>query len=436
MASSSDSSSGDSSGPSDEEPAKSTVLSRRDVHGWFEEQRKAALAAVGEVASFVPRNDDDDDAVVLLDASKKGLEDISVLSSYRALGKLDLSHNRLRGLGSVAELGASLRSLSLAHNPLASADGVERLGLLTTLDFCYCGLRTLPPLDGLPALLTLLLSGNTLTALPVVAAAGVGDGEEEQGLRELRIDRNQLASVGAAADWMAARGRQLRVLEFGAKFPAQKKNQKNTGWSAQSSAGDMNPLTPEAIAALLRAVAGCCHKLEVLSIPSAGAAAGRLSREERKKRATARKKGATAAGAGGDVRVEGMMLLHALPKLTIVNGYDWVRNLAVVTAAAEAAVRGAEGADEAKEREKKRKEGKRRREDEGACVPPPPSAALGAEVKTEAEAAARKKKRKKAKKQKKAKVAAEEDAAAVAADRKAKRKAKKKVKKEKLLFVE
>ena len=184
------------------------MLSRGDVDGWSkEQQRKEALAAGEEPAADEKEewsDDSEDEAepaatsaatgkVVLLEAAGKGLEDVSVLSHYRALERLDLSSNKLAGLGSIATLGGSMRSLSLAQNPLSSADGVERLGLLTTLDLCECGLAELPALNGLPELVTLLLSGNALTALPVVAAAG-----EETGLRELRIDRNQLTTAGPA----------------------------------------------------------------------------------------------------------------------------------------------------------------------------------------------------------------------------------------------
>ena len=47
---------------------------------------------------------------------------------------------------------------------------------------------------------------------------------------------------------------QLRVLELGAKYSAQKKNQKNTGWKPSDTSG--NPLTADAISFLLGAVAG------------------------------------------------------------------------------------------------------------------------------------------------------------------------------------
>ena len=372
-------------------------LSRDDINSWTGEQRKRAMA---EGAG----GGDSEDAIVLLDASKRGLDDISVLSHYRALERLDLSHNKLCGLGKVAKLGTRLRSLSFAHNPLVSADGVERLKRLTKLDLSDCGLASLPPLGGLSGLTTLLLGGNALTAMPVVVKAGTGSGELEAGLRELQIDRNQLTSV--PVDWMAFSARQLRVLELGAKYVAQIKNQRNKRWEATGSSG--NPLPAEVVTALLSVVAGCCQHLEILSIPSAGVGAGgRLSREERKKRAEAKKKGLTVEG-GGDFNP--IMVLHALPRLKKMNGYNWVRNLDVV-ASAEAAV-----------------------EAHAAVATGQPDEANGAKEKhpreeTEVEVEARKK-RKKAKK--KAKKEAEEAAVAAAAvDKKAKKKKRNQSKQEK-----
>eukprot|EP01043_Picozoa_sp_COSAG02_P033883 COSAG02_NODE_2337_length_9110_cov_417.266837_3_plen_74_part_00 len=72
----------------------------------------------------------------------------------------------------------------------------------------------------------------------------------------------------------------------------------------------------------------------MLNIPSTGAA-GRLSRAERKKRAAARKKQEDGASQhnGRTEEVSGMLLLHALPKLNSVNGYDWVRNMDLASAA-------------------------------------------------------------------------------------------------------
>ena len=375
------------------------MLSRSDVDSWAGEQHKAVLAAE-EKEEWSSDSEDEEvgggssstnTKFLQLDASGKGLTDVTVLSHYRALEELDLSRNKLEGLGSVAELGASLCSLSLAHNPLSSLDGAENLSLLTKLDCCNCGLKSLPPLDGLPELVILLLSGNALTALPVVAAAGTGSGTRERGLRELRIERNRLASAGPA-DWMAVSGRQLRVLELGAKHPPQKKKERNKDWEPGSDS-DVNPLTAEAVTALLGAVAGCCHHLEVLSFPSVGAAT-RLSRAERKKRAQAKKRGivlepAAAGNSGGDGGGGAMQQLHALPNLKEVNGYDWVRDLNAAAAAEApypAAAVATGGADAGKGEKVKR-----------------PRDEVEEPVEAEAEAEARKKRKKEKKKEKKEK---------------------------------
>ena len=195
------------------------MLSRADVEAWSRAQQlgKQAASSAGDDAGAIEEWSDDSedegssgmDKVVLLTASGKALEDVSVLSLYTALQRLDLSDNMLQGAGAVSELGASLQVLSLARNPLSSAEGVERLQLLTTLDLCECGLASLPLLDGLHALVTLLLSGNALTTLPTVTVAN-----EQQGLQELRLDRNNL-TVAGPADWMAVRGRRLRTLDLG-----------------------------------------------------------------------------------------------------------------------------------------------------------------------------------------------------------------------------
>jgi|EP01043_Picozoa_sp_COSAG02_P027996 hypothetical protein len=244
------------------------MLSRADLAAWCKEQQAGEVAgAEGEAAQDGALEDWSDDSedeadaggsgaekLVRLDASGKALDDVSVLSQCTNLQRLDLSNNKLKELGSVAALGGSLTVLSLAQNPLASAEGVERLRVLTTLDLCDCGLTTLPLLDELHALTTLLLSGNALTALPTVVAA-----DEQKGLRELRMDRNNLTTA-IPADWMAVRGRNLRALDLGTKHPAQKKNQKNKDWDASHSTA--NPLTADAIAFLLSAVACVSPVLE------------------------------------------------------------------------------------------------------------------------------------------------------------------------------
>lgn len=235
------------------------MLSRVDLETWSKEQQTKAAPSAGDDALEDWSDDSEDeggsstDKFVRLDASGKALEDVSVLSHYTALQRLDLSHNKLKELGSVAALGRSLQVLSVAQNPLSSAIGVERLRLLTALDLCDCGLVSLPVLDELHALVTLLLSGNALTALPTVAAA-----DEHKGLQELRLDRNELTTAGPA-DWMAVRGRHLRTLDLGTKHPAQKKNQKNKDWDAADSTA--NPLTDDAIVCLLNAVAGVSRVL-------------------------------------------------------------------------------------------------------------------------------------------------------------------------------
>eukprot|EP01043_Picozoa_sp_COSAG02_P033884 COSAG02_NODE_2337_length_9110_cov_417.266837_4_plen_269_part_00 len=234
------------------------MLSRADLAAWSKGEQQQAGAAgelVDSDGGLEDWSDDSEDEAgggrsferyLRLDASEKALEDVSVLSQCTALQWLNLSSNKLKALGSVASLGG-LQVLSLAQNPLGSAQGVERLRLLTTLDLCDCGLTTLPVLDQLHALTTLLLSGNALTALPVVVAA-----DEQKGLRELRLDRNNLTNA-SPTDWMATRGRHLQTLDLGTKHPAQKKNERNKDWDATLSTA--NPLTTEAIAFLLSAVA-------------------------------------------------------------------------------------------------------------------------------------------------------------------------------------
>jgi hypothetical protein len=227
------------------------MLSRADLAAWSAGAASELAESDGGLEYWSDDSDDEaggsgTERFVRLDASGKALDDVSVLSQCTALQWLNLSSNKLNALGSVASLGG-LQVLSLAHNPLGSAQGVEHLRLLTTLDLCDCGLTTLPVLDELHALTTLLLSGNALTALPVVVAA-----DEQKGLRVLRLDRNKLTS-GGPVDWMAARGRHLQTLDLGTKHLAQKKNERNKDWDATHSTA--NPLTTEAIAFLLSAVA-------------------------------------------------------------------------------------------------------------------------------------------------------------------------------------
>eukprot|EP01047_Picozoa_sp_COSAG01_P027301 COSAG01_NODE_1798_length_9184_cov_6.067860_8_plen_500_part_00 len=352
--------------PSSSSSAPST-LNRADVERLAGEQRLALAAKRKAKRIDTPSSGASAvaDAVVELDLSRRGLEDVQVLAHYRKLGRLDLSDNRLsslsclsmntelrwlkasrntgltsEGMSSLASLAhmrvlqldhnhltelspvcsavPSLQTLVVAHNPLVSAEGVERLSGLATLDLCGCGLRQLPSLAGLTKLTKLLLSANALTRPPLLPRAGRRGGDSDDGgggvrargggLRELRLDRNALRDAGGIA-WICGAG--LKVLLLGG-------NPQLMGGASTERGGEGEGEGTTAVAEemgrgelLLAALAGSCKQLEVLSVDGAAHPAG--------------------GGGGGRLSTE---VLHALPRLKRLNGQAWRRDMGLAQWAA------------------------------------------------------------------------------------------------------
>jgi hypothetical protein len=344
--------------PSSSSSAPST-LNRADVERLAEQQRLALAAKRKAKRIDTPSSGASAvaDAVVELDLSRRGLEDVQVLAHYRKLGRLDLSDNRLsslsclsmntelrwlkasrntgltsEGMSSLASLAhmrvlqldhnhltelspvcsavPSLQTLVVAHNPLVSAEGVERLSGLATLDLCGCGLRQLPSLAGLTKLTKLLLSANALTRPPLLPRAGRRGGDSDGGggvrargggLRELRLDRNALRDAGGIA-WICGAG--LKVLALGGN-PQLMGGGDGEGEGTTTVAEEMGRGE-----LLLAALAGSCKQLEVLSVDGA----------------------AHPAAGGGRLSTE---VLHALPRLKRLNGQVWRRDMGLAQRAAE-----------------------------------------------------------------------------------------------------
>ncbi|CAN0130874.1 unnamed protein product [Bubo scandiacus] len=154
-------------------------------------------------------------AVRLLRRNRLGRLPAAALRHLGRLAELDLSHNRLRGLGDGGALAGlrGLRKLSLSHNELG-AEGpgqsprLAELGRLEELDLSFNRLRRLPEglgrLRHLRALDSLMLDGNRLQALPT----GFGS---LQRLKMLNLSSNLLGDL----EELVLQGNQIAILPEG-----------------------------------------------------------------------------------------------------------------------------------------------------------------------------------------------------------------------------
>lgn len=121
----------------------------------------------------------------LLNLAQNQLESF-VLSPFPTLRQLDVSWNRLHGLGAV---GASrdLVALSVAGNPIPSLEGLEGFPSLRHFDASHCQLTSMAPVSSLKKAIAVELWGNQIRRadgvddLPGLFYLGLGDNPFDYG---------------------------------------------------------------------------------------------------------------------------------------------------------------------------------------------------------------------------------------------------------------
>ena len=138
---------------------------------------------------------------LVLDASDRGLEDLTGVVGLTGLRRLDLSRNAVADLSPLAEL-VTLRDLDLSENRIGDLQPLSRLYALERLNLSGNRVADVGPLGELPRLRVLVLDGNVVT--------DVGPLTHMTGLENLGLAGNGIADVTPLQDLPA-----LRRLDLG-----------------------------------------------------------------------------------------------------------------------------------------------------------------------------------------------------------------------------
>ena len=147
---------------------------------------RSGIAAVGTLA---------------LDASNRGLLDLTGVAGLTGLRRLDLSRNAVADLSPLAEV-VTLRDLDLSYNRIGDLRPLSRLYALERLNLSGNRVADVGPLGELPRLRVLVLDGNLVT--------DVGPLTHMTGLENLGLAGNGIADVTPLQDLPA-----LRRLDLG-----------------------------------------------------------------------------------------------------------------------------------------------------------------------------------------------------------------------------
>ncbi|KAK7853341.1 protein phosphatase 1 regulatory subunit 7 [Quercus suber] len=156
----------------------------------------------------------DPNSVTSLKLSCKALSDVSCLSYFTNLERLDLSFNNLTSL-QVLEACVNLKWLAVVQNKLESLNGIEALSKLTVLNAGKNKLRSMDEIKSLVSLRALILNDNEiisickldqmsdLNTLGIQAKYGVINGLDEvtwggRSLEVLSLSNCQLHTVGSS----------------------------------------------------------------------------------------------------------------------------------------------------------------------------------------------------------------------------------------------
>ncbi|PIM97952.1 U2-associated snRNP A' protein [Handroanthus impetiginosus] len=133
------------------------------------------------------KNTSDPDSVTSLTLTHKALSDVSCLSEFKNLERLDLSFNNLTTLEGLKSC-VNLKWLSVVQNKLQSLKGIEGLTKLTVLNAGKNKLKSMDEVKYLPSLRALILNDNEISSVCKL--------DQLKELNTLVLSRNPISSLG------------------------------------------------------------------------------------------------------------------------------------------------------------------------------------------------------------------------------------------------
>ncbi|KAK6138477.1 hypothetical protein DH2020_027797 [Rehmannia glutinosa] len=133
------------------------------------------------------KNTSDPDAITSLSLTHKALSDVSCLSEFKNLERLDLGFNNLTSLEGLKSC-VNLKWLSVVQNKLQSLKGVEGLTKLTVLNAGKNKLKSMDEVKSLASLRALILNDNEISSVCKL--------DQMKELNTLVLSRNPISSLG------------------------------------------------------------------------------------------------------------------------------------------------------------------------------------------------------------------------------------------------
>ncbi|KAK6144193.1 hypothetical protein DH2020_021013 [Rehmannia glutinosa] len=133
------------------------------------------------------KNTSDPDAITSLSLTHKALSDVSCLSEFKNLERLDLGFNNLTSLEGLKSC-VNLKWLSVVQNKLHSLKGVEGLTKLTVLNAGKNKLKSMDEVKSLASLRALILNDNEISSVCKL--------DQMKELNTLVLSRNPISSLG------------------------------------------------------------------------------------------------------------------------------------------------------------------------------------------------------------------------------------------------
>ncbi|CAN0916872.1 Protein phosphatase 1 regulatory subunit 7, partial [Linum grandiflorum] len=129
----------------------------------------------------------DPDSITSLTLTHKALSDVSCLSEFRNLERLDLAFNNLTSLEGLNSC-VNLKWLSVVQNKLQSLKGIESLPNLTVLNAGKNKLKTMDEVESVVSLRALILNDNEIVSICKL--------DQLKELNTLVLSRNPIREIG------------------------------------------------------------------------------------------------------------------------------------------------------------------------------------------------------------------------------------------------
>ncbi|KAF5744895.1 leucine-rich repeat and IQ domain-containing protein 1 [Tripterygium wilfordii] len=131
----------------------------------------------------------DRNAVTVLDLNWKALSDVSCLSEFKNLEKLDLGSNNLTSLEGLRSC-VNLKWLSVVQNNLQSLKGIEGLSKLTVLNAGKNKLKSMEEVKSLVSLRAVILNDNEIASICKL--------DQMKDLNTLVLSKNPIRKIGGS----------------------------------------------------------------------------------------------------------------------------------------------------------------------------------------------------------------------------------------------